>query len=119
MMYLLFISASCPCSISDSRLKNGDRSVLGFRFKRENTPLQTQSKRLFGHVVVHYFILPLQLKPGAILLQGQNKERALQRAKKLAKARKEQIIFLSLYRYSVNIVLILWFYIYWYVIFYI
>jgi hypothetical protein len=74
---------------------------------------------LFGHVVVHYFILPLQLKPGAILLQGQNKERALQRAKKLAKARKEQIIFLSLYRYSVNIVLILWFYIYWYVIFYI
>jgi hypothetical protein len=34
---------------------------LGFRFKRENTPLQTQGERLFGHVVVHYFILPLQL----------------------------------------------------------
>jgi hypothetical protein len=36
----------------------------------------------FGHVVVHFFLLPLQLSLREISLQGQNKESALLGAEK-------------------------------------
>ena len=85
--------------------------------KMENKKETKNSRPLFPILVVPYFLLSLAVIKARILLQGQNKERALRGAKGLVKVRKEQIIFLSLYRCSVNIISILWFYVYLYGIF--
>jgi hypothetical protein len=50
---------------------------LAFVSSGEIPRFKLRANVCFGHVVVHYFILPLQLKSREILLQGQNKERAL------------------------------------------
>jgi hypothetical protein len=81
--------------------RDGNRAVLGNSFPAGNKPRSEFIANVcFGHAVVHFFLLPLQLYQQAILLQGQNKGRALRGAENVGKNKKKRdniLIFISIF----------------------